>query len=329
MCATAAGCHGWRARDHVMEDVLPHEMANASLPRYVISPPDVLLIDAIQLIPRPPYKIAALDVLIIQSTKTFPEEPIAGPYTVEPEGTVNLGFSYGSVHLAKMTLKQAREAITKHLSARVKDPEVMVVLGQSRAVQYVRGEHLVRPDGTVGLGVYGSVNVAGLNLDETRAIIQSFLSEFFQDPEVSVDVLAYNSRAYYVITDGGGQGEQVLRFPITGSETVLDAVSRVYGLSPVSSKHRVWLVRPTPSEEGEDQVFAVDWQGVTKRGRIATNYQVFPGDRIYIGSSPLVTVDTYLARVISPMERLLGVTLLGNATVRAVQRNNNTTGSGF
>lgn len=326
--AAAPGCHKWHTGASIDEGI-PHELANTSLPRYVVAPPDILLIDAIQLVPRPPYKIAPLDVLFIHVTGLLlKEEPISGQYMVEPEGTVNLGFNYGSVPVAKMTLEEARKAITDHLKTRkegAKDPMVTLTLLRSRAMQQVQGEHLVRPDGTVGLGVYGSVHVAGLNLDEARAIIEAYLSEFFVDPEVSVDVLAYNSRAYYVITDGAGQGEQVLRFPITGNETVLDAVSKVFGLSPVSSRHRIMLVRPTPAEEG-DHVFAVDWKGITRRGRTETNYQLFPGDRVYIGGAPLVTADTYLARIISPMERVFGVTLLGNTTVQALRNKGGTGG---
>ena len=37
--------------------------------------------------------------------------------------------------------------------------DATVAIAQSRAMQVIRGEHLVRPDGTVGLGVYGSVPV--------------------------------------------------------------------------------------------------------------------------------------------------------------------------
>src|SRR5262249_33101479 len=63
--------------------------------------------------------------------------------------------------------------------------------------------------------------------------------------ELTLDVAAYNSKYYYVITDGAGYGEQVIRFPYTGNETVLDAVSQIQGLPAVSSKKRVWVARAT------------------------------------------------------------------------------------
>ena len=53
---------------------------------------------------------------------------------------------------------------------------------------------------------------------------------------MSVDVLAYNSKVYYVIMDGGGYGQQIVRLPCTGNETVLDAIAQVNGLPQVASK---------------------------------------------------------------------------------------------
>ncbi len=50
--------------------------------------------------------------------------------------------------------------------------------------------------------------------------------QYLENPEVSVSVFSYNSKVYYVITQGAGMGDGVFRFPVTGNETVLDAVSQ-------------------------------------------------------------------------------------------------------
>ena len=146
-----------------------------------------------------------------------------------------------------------------------------------------------------------------------------------------MDVAAFNSKLFYVILDGAGSGQQVFRLPVTGNETVLDAVAQVNGLLPVSNKREICLARPSPADELGDQVLPVDWEGLTTRGRTATNYQLQPGDRVYINSEAIVEFDTRLARIISPIERLLGVTLLGHATIRALKRTDpidSTSGSG-
>jgi polysaccharide export outer membrane protein len=44
-----------------------------------------------------------------------------------------------------------------------------------------------------------------------------------------------------------------------------------------------------------------------------------PGDRVYVKAQKLVTIDTALARFFSPIERMLGVTLLGATTVNQIQ----------
>jgi protein involved in polysaccharide export with SLBB domain len=232
--------------------------------------------------------------------------------------------------VAGQTLEEARQTIESHLRKILKEPKVTVTLAESRALQQIRGEHLVRPDGTIGLGTYGSVYVAGMTLAEAKAAIQRHLSQFLQNPEVSVDVLAYNSKVYYVIFDGGGYGQQIIPLPITGNETVLDALAKVNGLPFQSSKHHIWIARPAPPEAGGEQILPVNWDAITRRGSTATNYQVLPGDRIYVQADRWITFDNTLAKILTPFERLFGFTLLGNATIRAVSNgNNNNTGTGF
>src|SRR5262249_3257532 len=119
-------------------------------------------------------------------------------------------------------------------------------------------------------------------------------------------------------------GEQVYRVSITGNETVLDALAQIQGLPPVASKKKVWIARATPHG---DQIFPVDWCGITKRGSADTNYQLFPGDRVYVDSDPKIQVDSFLAKFFSPIERILGVTLLGSSVVNSI-KSGGTSGSG-
>jgi polysaccharide export outer membrane protein len=333
-----AGCHSYVANQSctncrpnaIQPDLaIPREGVMVTQPPYRVEPPDILLIDAVQVVPKPPYKIHPLDQLqIVVTNNPIKEEPIEGIYSVDPDGKVILGFRHPSVRVAGMTIEQANKAIEAALGVRLKGFSVQVALAQSRALQQIRGDHLVRPDGTIGLGTYGSVYVAGLTLNETKAAIETYLSRYLLDPEVSVDVFAYNSKVYYIITDGGGNGEQVVRLPATGNETVLDALSQVGGISAAASKSRIWLTRPSPVEECDKQVLAVNWKAITQCGDTSTNYQVLPGDRIYVASNPLISVATYIQRLTAPIEQLFGITLLGNSTINAFRIGTSGTGIG-
>jgi polysaccharide export outer membrane protein len=327
----AAGCHQQTVYPDSCGGQLPKELNKVSLPAYVIEPPDLLLIEAVRVIPLPPYRIEPLDALLIRVDGTTADQPIAGLYVVESEGTVNLGFSYGSAYIVDMSLDEATVALTNHLKkAGLADPKVTVALGQSRARQQIRGEHLVRQDGRVSLGVYGSVPVAGLTLPQAKAVIEQHLSQFLLRPEVSVDVAAYNSKVYYIITDGAGLGKQIYRFPILGNETVLDAMSQINGTPTFAAKNRLWIARPAPDEICKDQILPIDLIAITERGSTETNYQLLPGDRIFVKGDELIRLDNTLAKIVAPMERLFGVSILGASAVRNVggKFNNGAGGTG-
>ncbi len=311
---------------------LPREKHMASHPAYTVAPPDILLLDAQRLIPRPPYRVEPLEVLFINVAGTLPNQPILGQFVISPEGTVNLGFDYGTVRVSGLTLDQVHTVISKHLAKSLANPQVSVSLAQFRGLQQIRGEHLVRPDGTISLGTYGCVYVAGLTLCQIKEVVERHLSRYLLDPELSIDVFAYNSQVYYVIMDGAGYGQQVFRLPITGNETVLDAISAVQGLAPVSSKKHIWLARPAPCQKGCNQVLPVDWNAITQGGSTCTNYQIFPGDRIFVRGDCLVTVDNYMAKLLAPVERVLGVSLLATnvvGTIQSISRGMGIGGIGF
>jgi polysaccharide export outer membrane protein len=218
-----------------------------------------------------------------------------------------------------MTLREARIAIEDFLKQRIKDVKATVSLGASRGLQQIRGQHLVTPDGKIRLGLYGSVRVVGLTVPQARTAIEKHLSAYLDRPEISVDILGYNSKLYYVILDGGGNGQLILRLPWTGNDTVLDAFAQVGGLTALSSNHRIWVSRPAPAGAPCDEVLPVDWVGISTRGRTETNYQLLPGDRLFVQANPLVRANTAIARIAAPIERIFGVTLLGTGVVSSFQ----------
>ena len=202
----------------------PVELKKITLPQYRIEPPDVLQIEMLKLVPLPPYRAESFDVLQLHVLGALPEQPIDGFFMVEAEGTINLGPAYGSVRVAGMTLDEVKRTVYKKLQ------EVLKARGLGAVGPRGRGPAGDRPvpggpDGTINLRQYGLVNVAGKTVTEARVAIQKHLTQFLDSPELSVEVVSYNSKVYYVITQGAGMGDSVRRFPITGNETVLDAIA--------------------------------------------------------------------------------------------------------
>ena len=286
----------------------PSERAKVSLPKYRIGPPDVLLIQAVQLPARSTYTIQYGDVLRVDVPNAKTDKPIAGSFEVERDGTINIGSSYGAINVAGKTILEAEKTITEFLVRWIDEPDTSVTLRQTSGVQNVAGEHLVGPDGHVNLGIYGTVYVAGMTTEETRTALEKRLSAYFQKPKISVAVLAYNSSYYYLITKGSGLGDNLFRLPVTGNETVLDAIAQVGGLEKLSEKS-IWIARPAPDSGGIDQILPVDWRAITRGADASTNYQILPGDRVFVSDEAtghvLIQKNTDVESVVEKFNRLV------------------------
>ncbi len=298
--------------DLALKPWIPRELDKVTVPMYRVEPPDILTIDVVQQVAQSSYQLQVGDTILLTVTGTFPEEPISGEYLVDAGGVIELGYTYGTVEVAGKTVDEAIVLVDAHLRQQLRDPQVSMSLHHMSNIQRISGEHLVGPDGTITLGQYGSLSVVGMTLDEVRLAVVNHLSAYFANPQASVSVYAFNSKVYYIVTQGGGLGDNLVRLPYTGNETVMDALSQVNGLSYVSSS-RMWIARPQRNS-GTSQILPIDWEAMTQRAEVATNYQLLPGDRLYIAHDRLVAVDGAIAKLTSPIERIFGFTLLGTAT---------------
>jgi len=173
----------------------------------------------------------------------------------------------------------------------------------------ISGERLVRPDGTISLGFYGDVQVGGLTLPEVKTKIVRHLQKYLEDwaldlveidpdtgnPKVDpstgkpmmldpkdsdtvfVDVTAYNSANYYIEGDVVTPG----KLPITGNDTVLDAIHSAGGLLPSADRSKVKLIRSYP-KGSPVQVLPIDYEEVTMGTDPSTNYRIMPNDRLVV-----------------------------------------------
>jgi polysaccharide biosynthesis/export protein len=288
----------------------PREDDRPFFARYVVEPSDVLLLGAVDLVPKAARLIRAQDVLQIAVNGTPIGEVICGEYAADEDGNIQLGFDYGMLKVLDQTVAEAQVAIEEHLRATLRAPEVVVCLAQAAGQQQIAGEHLVGPDGTIDLGANGSVYVAGLYATECKFAIEEQLKNDFDEPRVSVDVHAYNSKVYYLIIERAGKGDSIIRVPISGNETVLDALAQVNGLPQLGNKN-IWIARPAP-EVYCDQILPVNWDEITKGGAPAGNYQVLPGDRIFIADNKVIALDNWFDRCNDRVEWFFGYSSLSS-----------------
>ncbi len=129
-----------------------------------------------------------------------------------------------------------------------------------------------------------------------------------------MDITAYNSKYYYVLGDVLITG----RLDYTGNETVLDALNFAGGLVPTAEPKDIQLVRPERNGKPA-KVYKVDLEAIQQRGEVATNYQIFPGDRLVVGRNDVVKKTIEIDRLNAPIQSLTGTIIQEASMLRTLQ----------
>jgi protein involved in polysaccharide export with SLBB domain len=200
--------------------------------------------------PLESYVVEPPDMILVEVLEALPGRPISGERLVRSDGEISLGF-YGDVYVAGLTVPEVKEKIVLHLR------------------KYISDETL------------GLLEVDPETLEVKRDKNGRFVVKDPRDIDrVFVDVTAYNSKNYYV----QGAVKSPGRLPITGHDTVLDAINFVGGLTPRADRDKVVLYRK--GKGGVLQSLPIDIAQITMGDDPTTNYQLLPGDRLVIPARP-------------------------------------------
>lgn len=143
----------------------------------------------------------------------------------------------------------------------------------------IAADQTVLADGSIDLNAYGRVVVAGLTLEATETLIEETIVDQGGDStDINVRLLEPVDR-YYVLGEVNSPGS----YPLTGHETVLDAIVAAGGLGTQAAPCKVLLARPTHPAECRVSL-PICYREITQLGDTTTNYQLRPGDRIFVAS---------------------------------------------
>lgn len=134
-------------------------------------------------------------------------------------------------------------------------------------------------DGSIDLGGFGRVIVAGLTIEATEELIQQTIMAAGQ-PRTAINVrLLEPVHRYYVLGEVSSPGS----YPLGGHESVLDGILAAGGLTSTASQCNILLARPTQPHSCR-VTLPVCYREITQLGDTSTNYQLQPGDRIFVAS---------------------------------------------
>jgi polysaccharide export outer membrane protein len=145
------------------------------------------------------------------------------------------------------------------------------------------GDQPVLPDGTINLGKYGHLMVFGRTVPEIETLVKQAVEAKTKEAgaaaAVTVRLVSRQSKVYYVVGEVNAPGA----FQLNGRETVLDGLMAAGGLTDRASANNIILSRPSRPEECR-VVLPVCYKNIVQLGDTTTNYQLAPGDRIFVPS---------------------------------------------
>lgn len=141
----------------------------------------------------------------------------------------------------------------------------------------------VRPDGRITIPLVRDLVAVGKTPSQLEEDITERLSEYIEQPIVSVIVNEFNGALPQQIRITGA-GAQPAALPYRANMTVLDAMIAVGGLGEFAAGNRATLTRYNP-ETGENEEYRLRLKDLLDRGDASANVALRPGDTISIPES--------------------------------------------
>jgi len=184
-----------------------------------------------------------------------------------------LAVTAGCADLPKEVLDEANRVISRDFLLGPEDViEVTVWRNQDLSRLTV-----VRPDGMISLPLIGDVRASGFTASQVAEKVAKRLTEFKENPAVSVSVKEVNSYSIYVM----GEVIKPGKYSLKSYATVLQGVSLAGGFTPFASKSKIAVVRAVRNGTGEEHQL-----------RIPTPYDDLVNGTGKIGNFILISGDT-------------------------------------
>ena len=205
----------------------------------------------------------------------------AGAPTFDPgpkkvEGSATNGFTAAATnHIKPEWLQPSTEPFRLGPGDRIE----IEVLGETGT----RASTFVCPDGKIYYDLLSGIDVWGLTLAETKALLESAMAKYYAHPRLVVSLLAVESKRVWIM----GRLNKSGVFPLTGPMTVIEAIAKAGGLftsrfsgttEELADLNHSFIVR-------RGEMLPVNMQKLLRVGDTSQNIYLEADDFVYLPSS--------------------------------------------
>ncbi|MFH1354833.1 MAG: polysaccharide biosynthesis/export family protein [Candidatus Omnitrophota bacterium] len=160
----------------------------------------------------------------------------------------------------------------------------------------------INRDGKLQYKFVGDMDVSGLTKVELEDKIKEALSVYLKSPIVTVTIMEYKSKVFYVLGEVGAPGKYFMR---SESIPVREAIFAAGLPTSAAAMRKCKLI--TPSFKGKPKTRKVNIYNILYGGDLNKNINMHPGDVLYVPA----TVMAKVIRVINPVASTVGIAASG------------------
>ncbi len=159
------------------------------------------------------------------------------------------------------------------------------------------GQFVIGPDGNIQYKFVGDIKAEGLVKSQLKQTLITRLEQFVKIPEVSVTILAYQSKFVYVLGAVGAPG----KYPMKGDTVSLRETLVAAGLpTPAAALRRTYVITP---DEKKPVYKKVDIYKLLYKGVLKDNITLATGDLVVVPSTVPSEINRALTNLLSPFSK--------------------------
>ncbi len=136
---------------------------------------------------------------------------------------------------------------------------------------------IVRPDGMISIPLIGDIRASNRTAKELKEEIEQGLTEYKQDPIVSIIVREVNSKAIYVT----GEVVRPGKFPLRSEATIIQAITMAGGFTQWANKDKIVVIRKSPMFP-EGNRLTIKYSDIVSGANMKANITLKAGDTVIV-----------------------------------------------
>ncbi|MFK7768410.1 MAG: SLBB domain-containing protein [Mariniblastus sp.] len=227
-------------------------------------------------LPLNSYVVEIGDTIFVEAVSFDANIRLPGDQIIKPDGTISIG-EFGRFDAVNKTIEQIQMEVQSLIDEKVRsdlEQEFAEETARERQLKQVADRPSVELDEG---GENSEIAFAEAREREGRLALELRKAEQIKKNKISVRLVNWESKKIYVLGEVNSPGY----FAYLGNQTVLDAIVEAGGLTGKANHHQIIVARPTACGSCRI-VMKVCYDQVVQLGDTSTNYQLMPGDRVFV-----------------------------------------------